>query len=42
MVHVKVACSIRPAINFFHVIVNIPRRELCDGLLAGRAHAILP
>ena len=32
MVHEKIACSIRSAVSFFHNVVNIPRRELGDGL----------
>jgi hypothetical protein len=42
MVHLKVACSIRPAIVSFHNVANSPSTVLCDGILTGRAQAILP
>ena len=42
MVHLKVACGIRPALGSLHNMTNIPGGALCDGFLAGRTHAILP
>ncbi len=42
MVHLKVACCIRPALGSLHNMTNIPGGALCDGFLAGRTHAILP
>ena len=42
MVHLKIACSVRPALRFFHNVANAPRRALCDRFLTGNTHAILP
>src|SRR6266852_6370181 len=42
MVHLKVACGIRPAIVSFHNVANSPSTVLCDGILTGRTQAILP
>ena len=42
MVHLKVACGIRPALGSLHNMTNIPGGALCNGFLAGRTHAILP
>src|ERR1035437_9185818 len=42
MVHLKIACSIRSALRFFHNMANTPGSALCDRLLAVRTQAILP
>jgi hypothetical protein len=44
MVHLKVACGMRPALGSLHIhnMTNIPGGALCDGFLADRTHAILP
>jgi hypothetical protein len=42
MVHLKVACCVRPALGSLHNMADIPRGALCDWLLTGRTHAILP
>jgi hypothetical protein len=42
MVHWEVADGIRPAFSAMHNVTSSPRGALCDGLLTGRTHAILP
>ena len=42
MVHLKVACCIRPAVSSLHNMRNIPAGVHCDGLKTVGAHAILP
>ena len=41
MVHLKIACRIRPALRFLHNTANIPRGALCDSRLTDRTQAIL-
>lgn len=42
MVHLKVACCIRPAVRLRHNMRNSPAGVHCDGLLTVGTHAILP